>query len=181
MSDYISKSALVDALTEKAKNMAEVAANSCGQAIDYYSGMKTGFSSAAIMANSAPTIDAVPREDYEATIYAREQNAYDRGLLDGRKSAPWNVITKRPMTAEERTEWEEHIGAMLFDEEAFLYGNLPEYDKECLVCSKWGRIFIDTLQDDEDCCCSWENDGDMESIIAWMPLPEPYKAERSEE
>ncbi len=130
--------------------------------------------------SSLPTIDAVPREDYESTIYAREQNAYDRGLLDGRKSAPWNVITKRPMTAEERTEWEEHIGAMLFDEEAFLYGNLPEYDKECLVYSKWGRIFIDTLQDEGECGCYWENDGDMESIIAWMPLPEPYKAEVSE-
>lgn len=60
MSDYISKSALVDALAEKAKNMAEVAANAAGQAVDYYSGMKTGFASAAIMANSAQTIDAVP-------------------------------------------------------------------------------------------------------------------------
>lgn len=60
MSDYISKSALVDALAEQAKNMAEVAANAAGQAVDYYSGMKTGFASAAIVANSAPTIDAVP-------------------------------------------------------------------------------------------------------------------------
>ena len=57
MNDLIRKSALVDALTEQAKNMAEVAANSAGQAVDYYSGMKTGFASAAIMANSAPTIE----------------------------------------------------------------------------------------------------------------------------
>lgn len=171
MSDLISKSALKKQLREWLPKPTTEQDADCK--------MLTGVMLDAWV-DSLPTIDAVPREDYEATIYAREQNAYDRGLLDGRKSAPWNVITKRPMTAEERTEWEEHIGAMLFDEEAFLYVNLPEYDKECLVCSLWGRIFIDTLRDDEECGCFWEDDDDMESIIAWMPLPEPYKAEVSE-
>lgn len=35
--------------------------------------------------DSAEVIDAVPREEHEAIVYAREQIAYNRGLMDGRK------------------------------------------------------------------------------------------------
>lgn len=35
--------------------------------------------------NELPTIDAVPREEHEAIVYAREQIAYNRGLTDGRE------------------------------------------------------------------------------------------------
>lgn len=60
MSDYISKSAIVDRLSEEAKRLAEIAIHSKGQAADYYTGRKTGFAKAAIIANGFPTIDAVP-------------------------------------------------------------------------------------------------------------------------
>ena len=58
MSDYISKSAIVDRLCEEAKRLAEKAFHSRGQAVDYYTGMKTGMARAAIWANGTPTVDA---------------------------------------------------------------------------------------------------------------------------
>lgn len=62
MSDYISKSAIVDRLSEEAKRLAEKAIHSKGQAVDYYTGMKTGMAKAAILVNGMltgePTVDA---------------------------------------------------------------------------------------------------------------------------
>lgn len=60
MPRLIDADALVENLTDKAKGMAKIADSSCGQAADYYSGIKTGFANAAIVADSFPTIDAVP-------------------------------------------------------------------------------------------------------------------------
>ena len=57
MDDLISRQALVEKLCDNAKEMAKIADSSCGQAVDYYSGIKTGYSNAAIIANSAPTIE----------------------------------------------------------------------------------------------------------------------------
>lgn len=55
---------------------------------------------------------------------------------------------------------------------------LPEEGKEMLTCSNGGFIEIQSL---EDSCADiyWENQkGDwtnIDEVIAWMPLPEPYK------
>ena len=57
MTDHISKSAIVDRLSEEAKRLAEKAIHSKGQAVDYYTGMKTGIARAAIWANGTPTVD----------------------------------------------------------------------------------------------------------------------------
>ena len=55
---------------------------------------------------------------------------------------------------------------------------LPEEHKEVLTCSIVGFIEIQSLENLYD--AYWENQGgdwtDLEEIIAWMPLPEPYKA-----
>ena len=53
----IDADALAENLTDKAKGMAKIAESSCGQAADYYSGIKTGFTNAAIVADSFPTIE----------------------------------------------------------------------------------------------------------------------------
>ena len=53
---------------------------------------------------------------------------------------------------------------------------MPEEDKEVLICSQWGTIDVgwhyDTYWATEH--NTYEEDGD---IVAWMPLPEPYKKE----
>ena len=58
--DLISRKALVEKLRDNAKSYAEMAEKAWGQFGDYFSGIKTGFSSSAILANVMPTIDAVP-------------------------------------------------------------------------------------------------------------------------
>jgi hypothetical protein len=60
MNDLISKSAIVDRLSEEAKRLAEIAIHSKGQAVDYYTGAKTGMAKAAIIVSTEQIIDAVP-------------------------------------------------------------------------------------------------------------------------
>lgn len=92
--------------------------------------------------------------------------------LDVRKPGEWNRITKRPMDAEEREFWEVEM-VEIADENAFIYENLPEEGEEVLVCTRWGTVFIDSLCCDEG--CYFEEHGEMDGIVAWMPLPKPYK------
>lgn len=54
--------------------------------------------------DAQPTIDAVPREEHGAIVYAREQIAYDRGLTDGReeqkqKRGNWMAIGNTGLAA----------------------------------------------------------------------------------
>lgn len=94
--------------------------------------------------------------------------------LKQRKTGKWNRITKRPMDAEEREFWEVEMGEIA-DEEAYFYENLPKEGEEVLVCTQFGRVFIDSL-----CCgegCYFDDYGEMDGIVAWMPLPKPYKEE----
>lgn len=92
---------------------------------------------------------------------------------------PWRVITKRPMTFVEKKDYAESIGWEIAEEDAFIYGNLPEDGKEVLVCTWYGHIYIDTLYSDDQ-GCYFEDAGDIEGVIAWMPLPEPYKEAKDE-
>lgn len=60
MSDLISKSALVDRLSDAAVNAKAIEESSCANASTYYAGIKCGFWNAAIIADNFPTVDAVP-------------------------------------------------------------------------------------------------------------------------
>ena len=99
----------------------------------------------------------------------------------------WNVIKKRPMDEDERKEWSERLGCDVECFDPYIYTNLPDDDAEVLVCTEWGHIYIDRLYQDVD-GCYFEENGDMEGIVAWMPLPDRYvpdkyvgKTERSED
>lgn len=61
--------ALVDKLSDKAKEMLGIAEQCQGSAINYYTGAKYGFAKAAIIANGLPTIE--PK---------RGKWIYDKGL-----------------------------------------------------------------------------------------------------
>jgi len=92
----------------------------------------------------------------------------------------WHPIKKRPMDDEERKEWSERLGYDVEYEDAYIYSNLPDNGEEVLVCYSWGNIRIDTFYDDCE-GAYFEENGDMDGIVAWMPLPKPYALERSEE
>lgn len=53
---------------------------------------------------------------------------------------------------------------------------LPEDDTEIIVCAKNGSVFADMFFNDDGCYL--ESGFDIiEDIIAWMPVPEPYKGD----
>lgn len=85
----------------------------------------------------------------------------------------WHVIKKRPMTNDEHIEWSEKVGYDIEYEDAFIYSNLPDDGEEVLVSSQYGNVYVDKFCQDEG--CYFEENGDMDGIVAWMPLPEPYK------
>ena len=84
----------------------------------------------------------------------------------------WIPLKTRPMTEEEMTfysEWAEY-GAEIFD------CPLPEDGQEVLV-SYGGYVCIDTFCKDDGC---YFEGVEIDDVEAWMPLPEPYKVERSD-
>ena len=99
--------------------------------------------------------------------------------VKGEKMSEWVKITKRPMDEEERQEWSERLGFDIEYEEAVIYSNLPDDGDRVLVCHENGFIEIDTFRDEYE-GCYFEENGEIDGIIAWMPLPAPY-TERSED
>lgn len=92
----------------------------------------------------------------------------------------WIPIKTRPMDEEERKEWSEKIGYDLEDDEAVIFvSQLPDDGQEVLTCSRYGNVCIDTFTNDPDYGCGFEENGDMDGIVAWMPLPEPWEGEQS--
>ena len=77
-----------------------------------------------------------------------------------------------PVTYHEATEEEREVYGMNCP--YILDCPLPEEGDEILVCSKNGKVFEDLMCYDD----GWYLDGGydfVEEIVAWMPLPEPYK------
>ena len=90
----------------------------------------------------------------------------------------WIMIESRPMDEEERRYYSEYYGYNLTDDEAVIYCcQLPEHGQEVLVCNKYGHIWLDTFDDDPDYGVGFETNGDMDGLVAWMPLPQPPKEE----
>ena len=80
----------------------------------------------------------------------------------------WIPLTKRPMTEEEREEYEGII---------ILNGPLPEDGQEVLV-SYGGYVCVDTYHDDDGC---YFEGVEIDEVDAWQELPTPFKPQESEE
>lgn len=89
----------------------------------------------------------------------------------------WNPIKTRPMDEEEREEWSAKLGYKLEDYEAVIYTSLPDEGQDVLICLQNGVVTIDALEQD-DCGCYFVEYGDIEGVVAWMPLPEPWKDDK---
>lgn len=91
----------------------------------------------------------------------------------------WIPLKTRPMDEDERKEWEERCGYKLVDCEAVIYmAPLPDDGQNVLICQRNGNIRMDTFVED-DCGCYFDEYGDMDGVVAWMPLPEPYLPDRN--
>ena len=92
----------------------------------------------------------------------------------------WIPIKTRPMTSEERNDWEEKTGFKLADEDAVFFDcQMPDDEEEILICSKYGRVSVDECVFDEY-GIALDVNGDWDGIVAWMPLPTPYKGGEEE-
>ena len=90
------------------------------------------------------------------------------------EAAPeWIPIKMRPGTDEEYEEFSQYGDCPREDFRVFEC-QLPDDDQEVLVTTRWGDVCTDIWHRDVD-CCYFEDYSDDDDVIAWMPLPEPYK------
>ena len=82
----------------------------------------------------------------------------------------WIAVKTRPMTEEEKEYYSEY----LFEGNGFIYEcPLPDDGQEVLITSKYGSVDITTFYTDFG--NYFENYEDYDEVIAWQPLPEPFK------
>lgn len=98
---------------------------------------------------------------------------------DPKSAQQWIPVVLRPMTAEERSYYEEAAGEIFEDEDAVIFDSLmPGDGQEIWVTTKCGYVFQDVCENDFG-MVGLEGNGDWADVIAWQPLyrPEPYKEE----
>lgn len=86
----------------------------------------------------------------------------------------WIPIKTRPLTDKEKEEYAD-LG---YSEDSinFMYDcHLPEDGEEVLITTIYDEVRTDTFYRDDG--CYFETYCDEDDVKAWMPLPEPYKAE----
>ena len=82
----------------------------------------------------------------------------------------WIPIKTRSMTEEEKEYYSEY----LFEGNGLIYEcPLPDDGQEVLITSKYGSVDKTTFY--TDCGNYFENYEDYDEVIAWQPLPQPYK------
>ena len=128
--------------------------------------------------------DAKVKEDEEIMVRADATLTSFIECILFLKSIPsaqeWIPVKYRPMTAEERKRFEEEYiyGYELEDDEALMFDcEMPEDGQEILVSCRYGRVDEDICQYDGE-FYGLEGNDDWDGIIAWMPLPEPYREEK---
>lgn len=89
----------------------------------------------------------------------------------------WIPVKIRPLTDEEREELSKE-----FDEWEMPDGKfdcrMPEHGQRILITTKWSDdVDIDVCDIDPDYGIGLEERGDWDGVLAWMPVPEPYKKE----
>ena len=81
----------------------------------------------------------------------------------------WIPIKTRPMTEEER----EYYSEFLDEDNGMIYEcPLPDDEQEVLITTKYGHVEKTTFYQDG---CYFEEYEDYDDVIAWQPLPQPYK------
>ena len=100
-----------------------------------------------------------------------------RELKKLREQTRWIPVKTRPITPDEIEEfgWEDKDESWMWMYDC----ELPDDGQEVLIQSEYG-IDVTTFYNEGSEGCYFENYEDRDDVIAWMPLPEPYKAESEE-
>lgn len=93
-----------------------------------------------------------------------------------RPHGEWIPITYRPMDEEEYEEFRKEFGELPIKHRKMFSCPMPEDNQEILICTSWGGVSQDRCEIDEY-GYALETQGDWYGVVAWMPLPEPYKGE----
>lgn len=121
------------------------------------------------------TLSTYTKDGYTKAVLKRAADVIEQLVSAVPK---WIHVKSRPMTDEERQDWSEKIGYDPTTDDGMIFCSpLPDDGQEVLVCNIYGSIWLDTFSDDPDYGCGFEGNGDMDGIVAWMPLPEPPKEE----
>ena len=141
---------------------------------------------------SMETINATPKQAllnalrYCARVMHLEEWIEDAGMLPrekARSKSNWIPFTTRPMDKEELEEYASYLGIDVdaIDPEAFIIFNcdLPEDGQKVLITNLWGDILIDKCERDD--FVGFEENGDVDGYLAWMPLPKPYEVDDGKE
>lgn len=100
-------------------------------------------------------------------------------LAEKALDSQWIPVTYRPMDKEEREIAEREFGK-LTDEEALIFDcHMPEDGQEILISTEH-MVSADICSRDE-LWIGLESHGDWDGVLAWMPMPDPYKKEGEEE
>lgn len=101
------------------------------------------------------------------------QTAIEKGIEALEQEPKWISITSRPMTEEEKEHYKTHPE---YQDDCRIFNcKLPDDGQEVLI-SVYGGAEVDTFIQDTDDGCYFEG-RDIDEVDAWMPLPQPYKAE----
>ena len=80
----------------------------------------------------------------------------------------WNKLIFRELTPEEKEDYATYDWSCMVE-------NLPEYGEEVLV-TDGVSVWLDSFDVDE-CIYLSGTDSEIDGVIAWLPLPAPYKGE----
>lgn len=105
--------------------------------------------------------------DYSEESHTAMMMAVD-ALSSSENLNKWIPIKTRPLTEKEK----EYFFA---DVELIYDCELPDEGEVVLITDKWGNVETDTFYRDDG--CYFENNSGEDDVVAWMPLPESYKAE----
>ena len=84
-----------------------------------------------------------------------------------RPQGEWIPITTRELTDEEKENYDESV---IFKWTC----PIPEVGEDVLVTTAWGDVKIVTFTDGGE-IGTYFDEMDEDEVVAWMPLPEPYK------
>lgn len=119
-------------------------------------------------------------KDFEAFWQHEAEEALKKFQVAIANKPQWITFESRPMDDEEREYYSEMSGFDMDDDAVIYCSQLPEDGQEVLVCNKYGSVWQDIFCNDPDYGVGFETHGDMDGIVAWMPMPEPYKPKEGE-
>ena len=90
----------------------------------------------------------------------------------------WVPLTTRELTPREKRELSIRYGDAIGNETRKLVCQLPEDGQKVLITTAWGDVVIDIFHADPD-GVFFEDHEDMDEVIAWRPLIEPYKEDNA--